>query len=198
MFFRGGENFLERKVFSPAPPFSKNFQTGSYIFVSHSAFDDWAHYVRTYPRMKVLVKLFQKLAQSRARSPCRTPQSAKSPLSFIKRRRGWIPLLAKEEGEPSSGVLLCLLVVFFVGKVNFFKKVFLSPHPYLSRTLKRREDFLFFIVRWLVVSQNFIQRVILSGAKRSRSLRSWGTRTEQTKVRKHRRDLEWSFAVFFR
>ena len=54
---------------------------------------------------KVLVKLFQKLVGSQGDALRRTPQSAKHPHRSKNAGEGEFLCEAKEEGEPSSGVL---------------------------------------------------------------------------------------------
>ena len=70
--------------------------------------------------LKVLVKLFQKLAGL---------GSAHKNGVFFLPSFFFAPLVPKKKRD-------CGFYVFFVGKGNFLKEVFLSPHPYPSRTLK--------------------------------------------------------------
>ena len=60
---------------------------------------------------KVFVHLFQKVVGSQGDALRRTPQSAKSPYRSKNAGEGEFLCEAKKEGEPSSGVLLILLLV---------------------------------------------------------------------------------------
>ena len=67
---------------------------------------------------KVLVKLFQKLVGSQGDALRRTPQSAKHPHRSKNAGEGEFLCEAKEEGEPSSGVLLYLWLVCVLSHYN--------------------------------------------------------------------------------
>jgi hypothetical protein len=74
-----------------------------------------------YQSVKVLVKLFQKLAGL---------GSAHNYGAFFLPSFFFAPLVPKKKRD--NGILC-----FSVGKGNFLKEAFLSPHPYPSRTFNR-------------------------------------------------------------
>ena len=64
----GKGNFFKEKVFlSPHPFPSKNLKQGVYFFVVICALIDRTYNVRTNPRSKVLVHLFQKVVKVKGR-----------------------------------------------------------------------------------------------------------------------------------
>ena len=99
----GEENFL-KKVFLPHTPIFKEIATGNIFlfYIVRSTVEQ--PMFALYPRLKVFARLFQKAAQSKARSPCRSPQRAKYLYPSQNAGVGEFLCIAKEEGEPSSGV----------------------------------------------------------------------------------------------
>ena len=78
-----------------------------------------------YQSVKVLVKLFGELAG--------LGRAHKNGVFFLP-SFFFAPLVPKKKRD--NGILC-----FFVGKVNFLKEAFLSPHPHLQRTLPNRVYF---------------------------------------------------------
>ena len=120
MFYVGEENFL-KEVFFPHTPILQELCNGGLIFLSLSVRSTVEPPMfAPHPRLKVFARLFQKAAQSRARSPCRSPQRAKYLYPPQNAGKGEFLCNAKEEGEPSSGVLpwFDLVCVFTRGKLS--------------------------------------------------------------------------------
>ena len=126
-----------KESFSPHP-FQRTLKRGAFLFSNIVRSTVKQLMFAPHQRLKVFARLFQKAAQSRARSPCRSPQRAKSPYPSQNAGVGEFLCIAKEEGEPSSGVRPCFGLLFFTwGKKLSLKRKLSSPTPPSSKKLQR-------------------------------------------------------------
>ena len=125
-----GRKLFEKKFFFPVPHLSKTLKPGFvfyHIFCAQRLNAECSHCTHAG---KFWSSFFKSLRGFGASSPIITA------LSFCQ------AFSLRLSCQRKSGIIR--FYVFFVGKGNFLKEAFLSPHPYPSRTLKL--GFYFFII----------------------------------------------------
>ena len=150
MFFVGEENFLKEVFLPPHPYPSKTFKRGVIflVYIVRST-NKRTMFALTYA-WKFSPAFFKRRRSQGREALVALRRVRNSPI--VRKTQERVNFFAcKERGRTLvGGSPLIVLLIFFVGKGNFLKKVFLSPHPYLQ---KLSNVILFFCLHYSLIDK---------------------------------------------